>query len=330
VQPLTNHATPNKTARRPMLRAPATARGAPCIAALALVVALSLVVRTAVAAAPNVPDETELGAVVELTTLSPCFDRASLTDAIERWLDRSTVDARLRIRVASVDGAPSFSIQLGSEAPLVRRFESGGTDCDAERDALALSIALAIDALSSKSVTEHDPTLNLGLDGLVTTPWPNRVALGAALRFGLRASRHFAPEVDVSLVETGSQSVPQASTASFAVRLIMARVSGCYLQSPIKRVDVGGCGGLALGPATVSASGLTDSRSETQWYLAADLSFYVRFRVTRGFAIRAGADILASLRRGTLQVEGDGGQPLFAERLPFLSGVFRLGPEASF
>jgi hypothetical protein len=277
--------------------------------------------------------EAPLESVVDMTTLNPCFDRQALTDAIERWLERSTVDARLRVHVSTDAGVPSFSIRLGDDAPLVRTFEERPKDCDAERDTVALSIALAIDALSSATPRSRDPVFKLGVSGLVTTPWPNTVNWGAATSLRAQLFQHFEPEFALLFAASGEQSLTErgaASPARFDARLILARASACFTTDLFQATTAIACAGLTAGPSTVSASGLVDSRSETRMWWAATGTVELRFRLTSAFGLHVGADVMAALRRGTLRVENTAGQPVSVEAFPGVLGVFRVGPTAFF
>ena len=321
VQPLTPEARANDTARRP---------ARPTLATFVTFFAL-LVPCTAFAAAPSVPEaQAPLADVVQMPTLSPCFDRIALTAAIERWLERSTVDARLRVLVYVDEGIPSFSIRLGDEPPLVRRFEESPQDCESERDALALSIALAIDAIAPASQKAREPVWTLDLGALATTPWTERVNFGGALALGLRIGKHFEPQLGASFSLANDQSIEGAPTGRLDTRLILARASGCFTTPIFDTARALACGGVTVGPSTLSASGLQDARSETNLFWAAAGTLEIRFRIAGQLGLHLAADVLASLRRGTTRIDGADGQAVSVETLPPVIGVFRLGPAAFF
>ena len=275
-------------------------------------------------------DQAPLASAVQMTTLSPCFDRTELTNAIERWLERSTVDARLRVLVYVDAGVPSFSIRLGDDPPLVRRFDQSPQDCESERDAFALSIALAIDAVAPATEKAHEPVWALSLSALATTPWTERVNFGGAVALGLRIGTHFEPQLGASFSLASDQSIGGSSTARLDTRLILARASGCFTTPVWDTASVLACGGLAVGPSTLSASGLTGAASETHVFWAAAGTLEIRFRIAGGLGLHFATDVLASLRRGTMRIDGADGQPVYLETLPPVIGVFRAGPTAFF
>lgn len=288
--------------------------------------------RTAVAAAPAVPagDEVPLSAVVEMTTLSPCFDRIALVTAIEQWLERSTVDARLRIFVFVDGGVPSFSIRLGDDPPLVRRFDDGSQDCETERDALALSIALAIDAVVPSTQKAREPVWALDVSALGTTRWTDRVNWGGSITLGLRLGRYFEPQIAASFALASDQPVGDGPLARLSTRLILARASGCFTTPVFDVARVLACAGVTAGPSTLTASGVTGARAETNSFWAAAGTLEIRFRINEYFGLHVAGDVLGSLRRGTMQIDGANGQPTYVEALPSVIGVFRVGPTASF
>jgi hypothetical protein len=321
VQPEAPDARTTDAAMRPARRA------LPLIAFLAFAFAPC----TAFAAAPNVPDDQiPLASAVQMTTLSPCFDRVALTNAIERWLERSTVDARLRVLVYIDAGVPSFSIRLGDDPPLVRRFDESPEDCESERDALALSIALAIDAIAPAIQKAGEPVWALNLSALATTPWTERVNFGGAIALGLRIGKHFEPQLGASFSLAGDQSISGVSMARLDTRLILARASGCFTTPVFDTASVLACGGMTLGPSTLSASGLTGAASETHAFWAAAGTLEIRFRIAGDLGLHLAADVLASLRRGTMRIDGADGQAVYVETLPAVIGLFRVGPTAFF
>lgn len=337
VQPLTIAAKPSAAAMRPV-RSDRGARSARWAVMASFVAICALRTRPAAASDMPVSDsdprpataEVPLATIVDMTTLNPCFDRVSLTDAIEEWLERSTVDARLRIHVTTDNGIPAFSIRLGDDPPLVRTFEDRPGDCEAERDAIALSIALAIDSLSSQAIPIRQPIWNIGFSGVLTTAWTDRVNWGGGLHLGARAAWHFEPQLGAVIVLSQDQPLHVTPESRLDTRLILARGSGCFTTPLFESVTALACAGVMVGPSRVSATGLADSRSQTNLFAAGTGTLEFRLRFSRNFGLHVAADLLVSLRRGTLRVDDADGKAYDVDSLPSVLGMFRVGPSAFF
>lgn len=97
-------------------------------------------------------DRTQLDDTLTLDPGASCLEPDRLVGRIVRWREGADVDATLRVRVRGDAHDPTrifFSVvRVGSE-PTERTLDNAPTDCDQLHSAVALSIALAIDALLS-------------------------------------------------------------------------------------------------------------------------------------------------------------------------------------
>ena len=96
-------------------RAPARAPRIFCVIASALVATLCV---TEAAAAPPTPRERALSDAVETSALNECLDHDSLVSEIGNWLERDTIDERLRIRVVGLNDTVTFTIEIAGEHQL--------------------------------------------------------------------------------------------------------------------------------------------------------------------------------------------------------------------
>jgi hypothetical protein len=100
-----------------------------------------------VATAP--PERHELRNIVSVAPGATCLDRDRLIERIARWLQRTSIEARLRVVVRGDSELPTrvfFSVVREPGDSAERRLDNAPSDCDQLHSAVALSIALAIEA----------------------------------------------------------------------------------------------------------------------------------------------------------------------------------------
>jgi hypothetical protein len=272
-----------------------------------------------------------LADAIDLAAVSPCFDRQSLADEIERWLERRVVDSRLRIKVTRTRDALSFAIALGDKPAQYRDFEDIPADCAGERRMLALSIALAIDAVSPRVPGDvGTPRFAFFADGLVSTFGLGRPALGGGADFRVGVTPAFWPGIGVVAAFAKDQSVRDDIPARFDSSVIAGRIEACLHAPASRAVDVAACAESWLGASTVAASAVDDANTERQFWSAVALAFELHVRVTRAFGLHAALDGLLAVRPGRVQVLDAVGAPAVERDLPRAVFVFRLGPSAYF
>ena len=90
--------------------------------------------------------------MVSVEAGATCLQQARLIDRISRWRQRAALDPSIRVRVRG-DAASAtrvfFSVTRGNAPPSERVLDDAPDDCDQLHSAVALSIALAIDAMLS-------------------------------------------------------------------------------------------------------------------------------------------------------------------------------------
>jgi len=267
---------------------------------------------------------------IDLAAVSPCFDRESLADEIERWLDRRVVDFRLRIKVTRTRDGLSFVIALGDKPGERRDFDELPDDCAGERRMVALSVALAIDAVSPRAPRDSSPWLLLLADGLLGTSGSDRPTLGAGLGARVRVTPGFWPGIGFVATVATDQPVRDDLPARFDRSIVAVRVELCGLFPTSRTIEWSLCAESWLGSSTVAARGLDSPSTTAEFWAAADVTAEVQVRFTRGFGVHAGIDGMLALRSSRVDVLDSAGKPAASTDLPALGASFRIGPSAYF
>jgi hypothetical protein len=287
---------------------------------------------TTYAHASAVPDRgRDLADAIELAAVSPCFDRESLADEIEHWLERRVVDSNLRIKVTRTRESLSFAIALGDKPAQYRDFEDVPADCAGERRMVALSIALAIDAVSPRAPREaSSQRFALFADGLVSTSASDRPALGGGADIRARVTPAFWPGIGVVAAVAKDQPVRDDVAARFDSSVTAARLEACLVLPASRALDVAACAEYLLGTSTVAAQAVEDANVDRQFWSAAALAAELHVRFTRAFGIHVGLDGLLAVRPGRVQLLDASGAPAVERDLPRWALALRLGPSAYF
>lgn len=290
---------------------------------------LCALVCTGPRAASAVPAaEQDLAHALALGVTSPCFDVQSLSDEVEHWLERDSVDSRLRVHVYEVQDSVTFSIALGSRQPLVRTFGELPDDCAARRSAVALSIALAIDAVAPPRA-RNAPRWMISGSPALSTPYPDAVAFGGQATVEAAVTPSFRPALGALVAVAADQPVRSDLPVRFDAWLAAARLYGCWVI-PVSDAGFSLCAGPWLGASSTVARGLDDARSETRFFWAAAVALELEVHFTRTFGLLAGIDGLGALRKSAVRVADADGNTVAERALPRFVGTFRLGPAAFF
>lgn len=215
-------------------------------------------------------------------TLQPgqtCLQEAQLESRTARWLERDQIDGRIHIVVRGGDApqAVAFTVQRGAAPPAERRLQDLPDDCDQLHAAVALSIALAIDATlaevpksppSPPVVAAPDPPPAVAAPPVVAPPpGPRadgrprlRVDAAAGLSSGLvvglapavTARVGFSPrdwiEARAGLLATSTGGLGFSDVSgSYAAWIAAGRAEVCARAPAHERVDLGVCMGAELG-----------------------------------------------------------------------------------
>jgi hypothetical protein len=265
--------------------------------------------------------------------LDPCLDHESVTAQVEDWLGRDEIDARLRIVIDEAEGVPYFTIALGGAARQGRSFPNLPSECQEQPRAVALSIALAVDALLPGSVHAGPRAAQwiLGLDLGALTPLPAKPALGAGASLSHGLAPWFRPALGFLVLSATDQPVTDQGPARFDVRAAVLRLSGCFVMHPGDgTLALGACPGVWLGPLTTSASGVSSPRSETELWGALATALELHVRLGTSIGLHVGADVMFAMHKSSVEVWGGDGKPASERPFPRVLGAVRLGPTIFF
>jgi len=196
---------------------------------------------------------------------------------------------------------------------------------------LALSIALAIDAVSPRAPHDASPQrFALFADGLVATSGSDRPALGGGADLRAKVTPAFWPGIGIVAAVAKDQPVRDDVPARFDSSLTAVRLEACLVLPASRALDVAGCAEYLLGTSTVAAQAVEDATVDRQFWSAAGLAAELHVRFTKAFGIHVGLDGLLAVRPGRVQVLDAAGAPAVERDLPRWSAAFRLGPSAYF
>lgn len=305
------------------------------------------------AAPPPEPPPVPSRPLNEALVLEPgatCLERERLVRRVERWLQRDRVDATLRVEVHG-DRADRhkvvFVIDRGEGDRALRAIDDGPPDCDQLHAALALSIALAIDAnlgLGSEPAPEL-PDDDALLAGKET---PRYLKLGAALMLhatsGLltdvsagasaRLEIGFMPWLDLRLGAFGStvdgQTIPDVSPGTFAARLLAGRADGCVAH-PIAKLRLMACAGGMAGVFVAEGNGFAgDPGTDPQAWAALVGGFELQAELARWLALAVAVDLVVPFGTRTIQVVDPLGNPSRPRTLTSVAVLVGAGPVLRF
>lgn len=293
-----------------------------------------------------------------------CVTREALSHAIGSWLQREVIDGSIRFDVRTEGTTAIFVTTRGGVVAGERRLPTGGGTCTDIIDALALAIALTIDAsmldrlgLAAARPPTPPPVapppapppsvalppaasppadrpsasaLRLGVEAFGTVLFdvlPDVVAGGGA---GFDAS--LGPKVDVRVTGLGAGTSTTglgSGGGNLKVDLAGGRLDGCVAPWQV-RFRPRACIGVAAGAAFGRGEGYMPSFSATAWWAA--LSARVDASVSLGhtWALVAGVDVLFDLLRPRFDVGSPSGGISAVERLPAIGAALTLGPSLLF
>jgi hypothetical protein len=207
-----------------------------------------------------------LDAAIEVNPGATCLDREMLVRRVARWLQRDHIEADLRVIVQgdrTRANAVAFVIDRGQGDRAVRRVDNAPADCDQFHSALALSIALAIDAtLRGESAGDADTNLPSDEELLEKPKRPEppyfRLAFAAfgQATAGLltSVSGALSGRLDIGLVPWLDLRLGALATAltnqnfarapgTFSIELLAARLDVCLTHTMASRLRMVACAG---------------------------------------------------------------------------------------
>jgi hypothetical protein len=263
------------------------------------------------------------------------MDRDMLIRRIARWLQRDEVDARIQVDVrGSADDPASvaFVIRVGDSHRAERAIHDAPADCDQFHSALALSIALAIDAAlmdAERARAQQEPlpsdeqllaqpeeaegpayfrfafaALGHATSGLLTD-----VAPGLSARFEVG----FVPWFDIRLGALGSsvsnQKVPGVRGA-FAADLLAGRLDLCVSHNLRQLRPMLCAGGMAGAFRTRGDDYSAGSFTQTEPWLAVAGGFELQAEIASWFSLAVAVDVVIPFNARRIVVLDPDGLPI--------------------
>lgn len=301
-------------------------------------------------AAPSKPAEGHaLQTIVSVASGATCLDRDRLIDRVARWLQRTTIEAPLRVVVRGDSELPTrvfFSVVREPGESAERRLDNAPSDCDQMHSAVALSIALAIEATLQHPLTaagelpqaadkapgwqRPPPARHAHLElavlggasiGVLTAP-----AFGGAPRLSVSPLSWLEISI-VGLVTHVTGEKVDLVAGSFTETVIAGGVDACFGGETVQAVGFFMCVGGRGGTFRSSGSGFNmRSRTLTEGWWALAGSGQGRFWVSRGVGIATSVEALYSLVPRDLSILGVAGAPDHVRHVPQLGLSVTVGP----
>lgn len=281
-------------------------------------------------AAEPPPDQTRTVAdALSLTPGPTCLEEARLERRVARWLERERISDDIQVRVS---GGPepnqaSFVLTRGDAPPTERVLSEVPGDCGDQHSAVALSIALAIDAtlLGPLPPGEHEPERKQpGQRPVIRMPPPEpveehdpfRVSVGAGYGVGFLsqvapvalAALHVEPVRGFELRATGRWSGRYGETwpdvpITYSEQLWTGGLAVCPVVRPVPGLSGAACAEFVGGVFRTRASGLSNSRSQSSAYWAAGLGLDIRGHLTEWLGVRFMAELFLPFVPRALRVQ---------------------------
>ena len=281
---------------------------------------------------------------------SACLKRAELISSVETWLGRSAIDPSIRIQVDETEpGHPRFVVLREGRPATERRFRGGNIACPDLRAAVALAMALAIDATILQAVLEpvpaeveppkvEPPTIQPPKpepkpkpkpkpkpepEPEATTPVSGEAA--AIVLLGVLPAPAFGGSLG-AIVPIGTFSLRIAAWATAATELSLGKgdarvgmvageISGC-LARDLGALRVRGCAGAAGGGWSAEGSGYDANRVAVIPWFAATAGFGLEVPLSDALALVSRLNGYAPITRPTLEVSAPDDEPVAREEAP--------------
>ncbi len=286
---------------------------------------------------PAVPSR-PLADALEVAPGATCLEHDRLARRVARWLERDQVDERIRVHVlgsSSDADEVAFVISFGGKHRAERKIEDAPEDCDQLHSALALSIALAIDATLMDEQRGHaaEPDVPSDEELLAEDPPPPayfRLAFGAFAHATSGLLTDLAPaasaRIEVGFVHwldlragalasrVGDQRLPGAD-GRFDVDLVAGRLDVCALYG-LAQLRLLACAGGVVGSFRTRGEDFSGrSFTQPELWLALVGGVELQAEITAWFALAVAVDLAVPLKSRGIQVVGpDGGSMVLSER----------------
>lgn len=270
------------------------------------------------------PAGQSVGEAIDLQAGPTCLEEERLERRVARWLKRDTIEAGLRIWVR---GGPSenrvrFTLRRDGDYRTQRDLGEVPGDCGDRHAAVALAIALAIDAgqLGSLAEVEEEPAAPERSKLIMNAPaeplWEPGLAISAIGGLGVGLLTAVAPaaaatvhigfhqqfEVRLSGLWSGlfSHGVPGVSV-KYDATVVAGSVGLCGVVRGVF-FELATCGQMYGGMFRTESEGLASSGVVRSDYWAAGLGLDFRLRLSGPLYLRTGVDMILPFAAAKLVV----------------------------
>jgi hypothetical protein len=287
---------------------------------------IALCALLAPARAANAVDTERIETLVRVVPGATCLRAHELALAVEPLLDDLRVPSDFEFLVegsASNSRSARLHILRHGRPVAERAFEPGPERCSHLHAAVALAIALAINAAREEEERARVPEWSLSGSLLGTSGFVPQLGAGLELLLG----RSFGEHVRLRLGPTGNLAFDAsigAPQGSFDAALAGARADGCVRGKLSTTLHALGCAGMLGGALYVSGDELRDStRPVVPWLAVAaaaslELELAHRWSLALGFSL---AFLLHRVEVGSEDATGAWQQSRELERLAFALGI---------
>ena len=282
-----------------------------------------------------------LAQAIHLAPGATCLEADVLVRRVMvRWLRRDTIESGLRIEIqgsVSRKNAASFAIVRSNGQRAERRIDDGPVDCDQFHSALALSIALAIDATLSNDTSAPRATsalpsdedllaaperaeppyfkLAVGVLGQATAGVLTSVSAALSARVEVGFVRWL--DLRASFVGTTLQNQTFATAPGrFEMTLWAGQLDACLAHPVATRLRLALCAGGGAG--ALRTQGHSDAElaahADTEPWIALDGSIEAQAELLPWLALVANVDLVVPLAKQRIVVTGTDRTSVAGER----------------
>jgi hypothetical protein len=283
-----------------------------------------------------------------------CLDRERLIERIERWRQHASVDPNIRVQVrgdAALATRVFFSVVRVGTQPTERVLDNAPVDCDQLHSAVALSIALAIDAiLSADRGVLVPPAPAQARNDVLVKPALRRPANGPAmyLELGLLGGTsvgvvtnlaaaalprlQFAPLPWLAFALAGiathdGRATISGSSGEFSASVVAGGVDACAGGETLERLSFFMCAGVRGGVFVTDGTAASDGYRRTLRWWSIAASGQARAWIVPSVAIGISVEALFALAARDLIVDGtSAGLPPLVRTMPRVGLSIAAGP----
>jgi hypothetical protein len=308
-----------------------SALGRACRFTLCCVVWL-LLLSAALVRAQATPDVASAYDTLTLDAGSTCLDRARLIERVARWRERDSLESGIEVHVRGDSELPTrvfFSVVRAGTAPTERMLDNAPIDCDQLHSAVALSIALAVDAILSgdRSGRAPKPIVKPTPPSAAENAPPRRRAVpdmylefdllaGASVGVVPNTAGALLPRLQLavlpwlSFVVAGiathsSGASVQDTPGTFSSSLLAAGLDVCLGGETETRLSFFTCVGARGGSFVTEANGYSTNQKESRRWWAVSASGQARAWLLPYLALGISVEALFALADRELVVVGD-------------------------